>query len=122
MYNDIVFHGDEYVVHIDKKPFSIQFTYEDVIHHMLKGGGQVAEAKEHNCWFKEAMLHNECSFPLISLCNVDIVVAPIYIHLHKQQFSLKFVNKISNPWEGVGVLLGPFIDRGGCNLLKGFCQ
>ena len=54
---------------------------EDVIHHHLEGCRAVRKAKEHNLWLKEPSIGVECSLPLITGLNLDVVETPLDIQL-----------------------------------------
>src|SRR5258708_28962441 len=49
---------------------------EDVIHHCLEGGGQVAQSKEHDKGFKQSTVCGEGCLPLIPFLQLDIVETP----------------------------------------------
>ena len=71
------------IIHIDHHVSFINEVLKDVIHHGLEGGQVVGEAKEHDQGFKEALIHSEGSFPLVSLFDSYIVVSPMYIQFCK---------------------------------------
>ena len=68
---------NEYVIHADgHNPLVYEFL-EDVIHHLLKCHRTVHEAKEYDQGFKQASVHPEGSFPLISFPDPHNVVSPV---------------------------------------------
>jgi len=67
---------DEEVVHIDDEPSFCDHISKGVVHESLESGGGVSEAKEHDGWFEEAFMSDEGGFPLVSVFDVDVVVAP----------------------------------------------
>jgi hypothetical protein len=60
---------------------------KDVIHHGLKGGRGVGEAKEHNSRFKESLARLEGGFPFVTFFDADVVIPPSYVKLGKESFS-----------------------------------
>src|SRR5258707_10689263 len=67
---------DEDVIHVADGFIAIDKGAEDVIHHCLEGGRQVAQSKEHDEWLKESSVCGEGHLPLIPLLQSDIVEAP----------------------------------------------
>ena len=49
---------------------------KNVIHHRLEGGWGVSKAKEHDCWFIEAIASFEGGFVFVALLDADIVISP----------------------------------------------
>ena len=70
---------DQEVVHVDNEPSFRDHISEGVVHESLKGGRGVSETKEHDGGFKEAFVGDKCSFPLVSVFDVDVIVAPLDI-------------------------------------------
>ena len=68
---------DEDVVKVDDH---LSFG-KDGVHHHLKGGRAIAQAKQHHQGFKESSVSPEHSLVLISGLNTDIVIAPADIKL-----------------------------------------
>ncbi len=56
---------DEDVIHVTNGFIAIDKGVEDVVHHHLEGGWQVAQSKEHDKWLKESLVHGEGHLPLI---------------------------------------------------------
>ena len=75
---------DAKIVHIDFIPSFSDHISEDVIHQCLEHGWGIAEAEEHYYEFKEPEGSNECSLPLISLTELNVVVFPMDIKLSKK--------------------------------------
>ena len=67
---------DKYVVHIADGLIAVDEGMEDVIHHGLEGGRQVAKSEEHDKQLKKSLVHGESCLPLVSLFETDIVEAP----------------------------------------------
>src|SRR6266436_879067 len=67
---------NEYVIHIADSLIVVNEGVEDVIHHGLEGGRQVAQSEEHDEWLKESSVCGEGCLPLISFFEMDVVEAP----------------------------------------------
>src|SRR5258708_9622595 len=67
---------DEDVIQVANSFIAIDKGAEDVVHHHLDGGQQVAQSKEHDEWLEEAFVHGEGCLPLIPFLQSDIVEAP----------------------------------------------
>src|SRR5260221_6753610 len=67
---------DEDVIHVANSFIVINKGVEDVVHHCLEGGQQVAQSKEHDEWLKESSVCGEGCLPLISFFETDVVEAP----------------------------------------------
>ena len=67
---------NEDVIHVADGLIAIDEGAEDVIHHCLEGGGQVAQSKEHDEGFKQSTVHGEGCLPLIPFLQSDIVETP----------------------------------------------
>ena len=52
MKREVIFGVNPHIVHINFKPFLCDHVRADVVHKCLKSGGCVAEAEEHDGWFK----------------------------------------------------------------------
>ena len=97
---------DEDVVHIDDDYPLVNEFFEEVIHHHMEGGGTVCQAKEHHQGLKEASVHPEGSFPLVSLFNMHVVVSPTDVQLC-EVLGIGFRDLVKDVWdqrEGVGIL------------------
>src|SRR5258707_14998094 len=70
---------DEDVVHVADGFIAIDKGVEDVVHHCLEGGQQVAQSKEHDKQLKESLVHGEGHLPLIPFLQLDIVEAPMEV-------------------------------------------
>src|SRR6266436_972867 len=67
---------NEDVIHVADGLIAIDEGVEDVIHHCLEGGGQVAQSEEHDKGFKQSTVHGEGCLPLIPFLQSDIVETP----------------------------------------------
>ena len=67
---------NEDVIHVADGLIVIDEGVEDVIHHCLEGGRQVAQSEEHDEGFKQSMVHGEGCLPLIPFLESDIVETP----------------------------------------------
>ena len=54
-------------------------------------------------------MSDEGGFPLVSVLDADIVIAPSNIELGKQSGSPQFVDEVGDQGEGVGVSDGVFV-------------
>jgi len=82
----IIFSGNDHVIHIDAKPSLCNLFLEDIIHHSLKGGGGIGQAKEHDGWFKESFTSFEGSFIFIAFFNANVVISPANVEFGKETF------------------------------------
>ena len=71
--------------------FFIQWA-EYVIHHVLKSGWGVAQAKIHDHWFVEAVLGFEHCFVLIAVFDVYIIEPSFHIKLGEDKCVSNFCN------------------------------
>ena len=74
---------DEKVIHIDDKPSFHDHVSEGVVHELLVCGWGVCESEEHNHWFKKSFVGDEGSFPLMAICDSDVVITPSDVKLGK---------------------------------------
>src|SRR5258707_1437216 len=70
---------DEDVIHVANSFIVIDKGVEDVIHHCLEGGQQVAQSKEHDEQLKESLVCGEGCLPLVPFFQSDIVEAPMEV-------------------------------------------
>jgi len=87
---------DKEVIHINNKPSFSDHVSEGVIHESLECGGGVGEAEEHNGRLKEAFVGNESGFPLMSILDADVVVAPSNIKFGEDFSIFEFVDKVGD--------------------------
>jgi len=85
---------DKEVVHVDDEPSFRDHISEGVVHESLEGGGGVGETKEHDSGFEEAFMGDEGGFPLVSIFDADIVVAPSNIELGEDFGISEFINEV----------------------------
>ena len=55
-----------------------------MIHEGLEGWWGIAETEKHDCGFIEAEGSDKCSFPLIFLSNVNVVITPSHIEFGEE--------------------------------------
>jgi hypothetical protein len=67
---------------------------ERVIHESLQCGGGVGHAEEHDRRFEEAFMSDEGTFPLISVLDADIVVAPSNVEFGEDLSSFEFIDEV----------------------------
>src|SRR5258708_19002871 len=94
---------DEDVVHVANGFIAINKGVEDVIHHCLEGGRQVAQSKEHDERLKESSVHGEGCLPLIPF-HSDIVEAPMEVAGSEPFHITQPGEHIGDQWKWVGVL------------------
>ena len=94
---------DEEVVHVDDKPSFDDHVSEGVVHESLEGGGKVDESEKHDSWFEEAFMGDECSFPLMAIFDVDIVISPSYVKFGKNLCVFELIDEVGDQREGVGI-------------------
>jgi len=82
-------HEDEDIVQVDNNHSLQDEVMEDLVHHCLEGRGAVCQAKVHHEGFKQATIRVEGCLPFITILDVDIVVSPADIQLHKVSCSLE---------------------------------
>ena len=102
--------GDEEVVHVDDEPSFGDHVPEGVIHESLERGGGVAKAEEHDCWFEESFVCDECRLPLVAVFDAYIVVPPSNVKLGEVASVFQLVHEVGNKGEGVGVTGGMFVE------------
>ena len=87
---------DEEVIHVDDEPSFCDHVSEGVVHESLKSGRGVGEAKEHNSGFKETFMGDKGGFPLVSIFDVDVVVAPLNIKLCEDFGIPEFIDEVGD--------------------------
>src|SRR5258707_4160038 len=95
---------DEDVIHVANGFIAIDKGAEDVIHHCLEGGQQVAQSKEHDKWLEESLVHGEGRLPLIPFFQSDIVEAPMEVQGSEPFCIMQPGEHIRDQWKRVGVL------------------
>ena len=80
------------IIHVDLKPFLSDHVGEDMVHEGLECQRSIAETKKHDCGFIEAKGSNECSFPLIFVVNVNVVISPSDIKLGEESRVLHVID------------------------------
>ena len=90
----VIVQVDEEVVHVNDEPSFCNHIPKRIGHELLKSGEGIGHAEEHDSGFIEPVVGNEGSFPLVALFDMDIVVSPSYMKLHKDLDILEFVNKV----------------------------
>ena len=85
-------------------------VHNNVVHHSLEGCGGVAHAKKHDGRFKYSIFGLECHFPLISVFDAYIVVAPLDVQFGEILGSFQLVDEFRDEGEKIAVLDGSFIE------------
>ena len=106
---------DEDVIHVNCDITFIDEFAEEVIHHRLKGGGGVCEAKEHDHRFEEATIRLECSLPLVAVAHANVVISPSDIQLRKERrpaavHSRESVHELPDEWKRGGIANGERVE------------
>ena len=97
----VVVRVDEEVVHVNDKPSFLNHISERVRHELLKSGGGVGHAKEHDSGFIESVVGDEGTLPLVTLLDTDIVVSPSYIKLSEDLGIFEFVDEVGDQGKGI---------------------
>ncbi|KIN92932.1 hypothetical protein M404DRAFT_172251, partial [Pisolithus tinctorius Marx 270] len=61
-------------------------------------------SEEHNSWFKETFVCDECGLPLVSFFDSNIVIARPDVHLCKDRGSFQLVYEVRNEGKGICIL------------------
>ena len=85
---------DEEVVHVNDEPSFCDHIPERVRHELLKSGGGIGHAEEHNSGFVKSLVGNESGFPLVTILDSDIVISPLYVKLSEDFDIFEFVNEV----------------------------
>ena len=93
------------IIHIDRHPTLCYFFVEDGIHHYLKCGQGIGEAKEHHSGFEQTLVGEKCHLPLIAFLYADVVVSPLYIKLREERASAQSINCLWDERRYILVLL-----------------
>src|SRR5260370_17670419 len=95
---------DEDVIHVANGFIAVNKGAEDVIHHCLEGGWQVAQSKEHDKRLEESLVHGEGCLPLIPFLQSDIVEAPTEVQGGEPFHITQPGEHVRDQWKWVGVL------------------
>ena len=101
---------DKEVVHVDNEPSFCNHIMKGVVHESLKGGRGIDKTEEHYGWFKESLMSDESSLPLVSILDIDIVIFPTDVKLGENLCPLEFINEVRDEWEGICVMDSVFIN------------
>ena len=102
--------GNEEIVHVDNEPSFCDHITEGVIHELLECGRGVIKSKEHNGRFKKSFVHDEGSFPLVAILDVDIIISPTNIKFSEVASVFQLVHEVGDERERVGIMSGMFIE------------
>ena len=91
---------DKDVIHVAYDFTMIDELTKDVIHHHLECCGGVAQSKEHDSWFKQALVSLEHSFPLVTLLNPHIVEPPVEVEYSEELSVVEAGQDIGDKGEG----------------------
>src|SRR6266446_10677499 len=93
---------DEDVIHVANGFVAIDKGVEDVVHHCLEGGQQVAQSKEHDEQLKESSVCGEGCLPLIPFFQSDIVEAPMEVQGSEPFCTAQPGEHVGDQWKWVG--------------------
>ena len=101
---------NEEVIHVNDKPSFCDHIMKGVVHEALESGGGNGKTEEHHSGFKESLMGDEGSFPLMSIFDSDIIVSPSDIKLGEDFHPLEFINEVGNEGRRVCITDSVFID------------
>ena len=101
---------NEEVDHVNDKPSFYDHIAKGVIHEVLGSGGEIGETEEHHSGFKESLMGDEGSFPLMSIFDLDIIVSPSDVELGEDFRPLEFIDEVRNKGKRVCITDSVFID------------
>ena len=96
--------SNDYVVDVSASITAACVNDEDVIHHILKGGGSVVETEGHNTPLETTHGGVEGGFPFVSVLDADVVVTGSNVQLGKFGTSFPLVQKFGDEWERIRIL------------------
>ena len=100
---------DEDVIKVDDNMSLTDKLSQDLIHHPLEGGGQVAETEEHDSGFKQAPVGPGGGLPLVSFLDPHSVVSPLSIQLGEVLSPTQLVSQFLEEEQWIPVLYGEVI-------------
>ena len=100
---------DEDVIHVAYDFTTVNELTKDVVHHCLECHRGVAQSKEHDSWFEQALVGLECSLPLITLLDPHVVEPPVEVEYGEELSATEAGQDIGDKGEGVGVLDGDLV-------------
>ena len=108
-------HGNSYIVHVNAdgstKEFMLSYNgVKNVIHHRLEGGWGVSKAKEHDCWFIEAVASFEGGFVFVTLLDVDVVISPADVQFSIDVGASQICDKVRDKGKWVLISYSAVVD------------
>ena len=100
---------DEDIVKVDDHNPLHDEIMKDVIHHRLKGGRAVGEAKEHNERLKKTPVGPKGCLPLVPFLDPDVVIPPTNIKLGEVPGPSQTVDDVGDEGKGIAVLDGDLV-------------
>ena len=85
---------DEDVIQVDDDVPLVDEVPEDVVHHPLNGQRGVAESKEHDRGFVQTSIGPEGCLPLVTFCDANVVVSPLYVQLGEVLCIVQLVHQL----------------------------
>src|SRR5258708_1072051 len=95
---------DKDVIHVAYDFATVNELMKDVVHHCLECHGGVAQSKEHDSWFEQALVSPECGLPFIALLDPHVVEPPVEVEYSEELSTMEVGQDIGDKGEGVGVL------------------
>ena len=102
--------GINEIIHVNDEPSFCNHVVKGVIHEVLESGRGIGETKEHHGWFKESLMCDQGSFPLMPIFDSDIIVSPSNIKLGEDFCPLEFIDKVGNKGKRVCITDSVFIN------------
>ena len=107
--------GNSYIIHVNAdgstKKFMLSYNgAKNVVHHCLEGGWGVSKAKEHECWFIEAVASFEGSFVFVTLLDADVVISPMDVQFSIDVGASQICDKVHDKGKWVLVSYSAVID------------
>jgi hypothetical protein len=102
--------SNQYVVHVDEdfraeEVVLVDSLLEDAVHHVLKCGGRVGEAEEHDIWHKDAELRLKRRLMSILPSDADVIVALAHVEFCEDAGISDASNSWRNKWHWIEVSL-----------------
>ncbi len=98
---------DGYVIHVDCDASFVNEITEYRVHHSLECGWRVGESEEHDRWFVESLIGDECHLPSIFRFDEHLVVPPLDINAGEFRAIVQSVDQGGYEGEGVAALDRP---------------
>ena len=94
---------DEDVIEVDYYE-DISHVSEDVVHEGLEHSRCISEPHQHDQELKGAIACSEGCLPLITCCDMNIIVARMEVNLGVDLRTAQLVEEIGNEWDRIPIL------------------